>query len=64
MSRPRIVVTGLGLVTALGHDSEACWNEIVRGKCGVGPVDLFDVSPYPGKLGAQIRSLRFLPEIP
>lgn len=63
MSRPRILVTGLGLVTALGPDAETCWNAVVNGKCGVGPVDCFDVSPYPGKLGAQIRFPLPLPRL-
>lgn len=62
MTRPRIVVTGVGLVTALGRDVEACWAAVVKGACAVGPVDLFDVSPYAGKLGAQIRFE--LPEAP
>jgi len=53
--RPRILVTGVGLITALGPDARSCWAGIVEGRCGVGPVDLFDVSPYPGKVGAQIR---------
>jgi 3-oxoacyl-[acyl-carrier-protein] synthase II len=51
----RIVVTGVGLVTALGPDSDTCWSAITEGRHGIGPVDLFDVSPYPGKVGAQIR---------
>jgi 3-oxoacyl-[acyl-carrier-protein] synthase II len=55
VDRPRILVTGVGLVTALGPDREACWKAIVAGACGVGPVDLFDTSPYAGKLGAQAR---------
>ncbi|MEK7466362.1 MAG: beta-ketoacyl-[acyl-carrier-protein] synthase family protein [Planctomycetota bacterium] len=63
MTRPRILVTGVGLITALGPDAEACWSAIVRGKCGIGPVDLFDVSPYVGKVGAQIRFPLPLPRL-
>ncbi len=62
MTRPRILITGVGLITALGRDAEACWSAIVRGACGVGPVDLFDVTPFAGQVGAQIRFE--LPEAP
>lgn len=62
MTRPRILITGVGLLTSLGRDADACWTAIVRGDCGVTPVDLFDVSPYAGKVGSQIRFE--LPEAP
>jgi len=61
---PRVVVTGVGLVTALGAGREETWRRVVQGDCAVGAVDLFDVSPYPGQLGAQIRFPLDPPGIP
>lgn len=53
--RRRAVVTGLGLLTALGHDRETCWSNLLEGKSGVGPIDAFDVSEFPVRFAATIR---------
>lgn len=41
MSKRRVVVTGLGLITPLGNDVESSWNNIVNGKSGIGPLENF-----------------------
>jgi 3-oxoacyl-[acyl-carrier-protein] synthase II len=50
----RAVVTGLGVVTALGRSVESVWQRLVRGDSGVGPVTLFDVSGYRVQFGGQV----------
>jgi 3-oxoacyl-[acyl-carrier-protein] synthase II len=51
----RIVVTGMGLVTPLGHDLETVWSNLVAGRSGVAPIDRFDAGEFPTKFAAQVR---------
>ncbi len=50
----KVVVTGLGLVTALGLDLEKSWNGLINGKSGVTPVERIDVSKIACRVAAQI----------
>ena len=50
----RVVVTGLGLITALGLDLEKSWNGLINGKSGVTPVDRIDISKLACRIAAQI----------
>lgn len=51
----RVVVTGLGVVTSLGHDVETFWSSLLAGKCGVQRVTLFDPTEYACQIGAEVR---------
>jgi len=53
----KVAVVGLGVVSALGMDVAAYWEGLVNGRCGIGPVDLFDTSAYRTHIGAQVRGL-------
>lgn len=53
-SLPRIVVTGLGVVTALGHDVETFWANLLAGKNGIARVTQFDATDYPCQIGAEV----------
>lgn len=52
----RVVVTGLGAVTALGNSAEESWSGITAGKSGVGPITLFDSSEYMVKIAAEAKN--------
>lgn len=54
MTRQRVVVTGIGLVTSLGISRETCWDAMVAGRCGVGPVTAFDPSGFRSTVAAQV----------
>lgn len=56
----RVVVTGLGIMTSLGHDLETFWNHLMEGKSGVSLIESFDVSEYPTRIAASIKD--FSPE--
>lgn len=56
----RVVVTGMGVVTALGRDLDTFWNNITHGKSGVSHVESFDVSEYPTQIAASVKD--FNPE--
>jgi 3-oxoacyl-[acyl-carrier-protein] synthase II len=51
---PRIVVTGLGVVSSLGLDAESFWASILAGRNGISRVTQFDTTDYPCKIGAEI----------
>ena len=50
----RVVVTGLGVVTALGQSPRAFWENILAGKCGVRPITFFDASAFTTRIAAEI----------
>jgi 3-oxoacyl-[acyl-carrier-protein] synthase II len=53
-SFPRVVITGLGVVSSLGLDVESFWTNILAGRNGINRVTQFDVTDYPCKIGAEI----------
>src|SRR5262245_35825009 len=54
MSR-RVVITGLGVVTGLGHTVRAFWDGLLAGRSGVGPLTLFDTTDFKVHFGGQVR---------
>lgn len=63
MGERRVVVTGLGLVTPVGNDVEASWSAILAGRSGIGPIESFDVSAFPSRIGGSIRGLALEPHL-
>ncbi|MCF7982507.1 MAG: beta-ketoacyl-ACP synthase II [Pseudomonadales bacterium] len=57
MSRRRVVVTGLGILSPLGNNITDTWNNIVAGKSGIAPIEHFDVSNYSTRFGGSVRNL-------
>ena len=55
MSR-RVVVTGVGAVTAVGHTAEETWQAMLAGRSGIGPITLFDPEPYPIRIQAEVKN--------
>lgn len=53
-----LVVTGFGLVSALGNDVDSTWRRIVAEERGVRPLTLFDASGYKSSIGAEVTGLR------
>lgn len=51
----RVVITGMGVVTALGQDLETFWGNLMAGVSGVSHIESFDVSEYPTRIAAEIK---------
>jgi len=51
----RVVVSGIGVVSAIGTGREAFWRHLLEGRSGVSPVSSFDTSAYPVHNGAEVR---------
>ena len=60
MSR-RVVITGVGVVTGLGHDISSFWSGLLEGRSGIGPIDLFDPADFKVRFAGQVRN--FQPEV-
>ena len=55
MSKRRVVITGLGCVTALAESTDGLFTALCAGESGVSPVESFDVSEYTVKFGGEIK---------
>jgi 3-oxoacyl-[acyl-carrier-protein] synthase II len=54
----KVVVTGLGMVTPLGTGVQKNWEAICAGKSGIGPIEKFDASPFPVRIGGEVRDFK------
>src|SRR5574341_1123012 len=55
MSRRRVVVTGIGLVSPVGIGTEETFSALVAGKSGIGPITLFDASTFPSRIAGEVK---------
>ncbi|MFU8797613.1 MAG: beta-ketoacyl-ACP synthase II [Gammaproteobacteria bacterium] len=55
LSKRRVVITGLGMVSSLGHSVPETWAGILAGRSGVRKVESFDVSAFPCHIAASVR---------
>lgn len=60
----RVVVTGLGAVTALGNDIETFWKNIIESRCGVDRIASFDPANYDCKIAAEVKGFDPVPAFP
>ena len=51
----RVVVTGMGMVSPVGHTVAESWDNILAGKSGAAPIETFDVSAYNTRFSASVR---------
>jgi 3-oxoacyl-[acyl-carrier-protein] synthase II len=56
MSKRRVVITGLGCVTALAESADELFAALCEGKSGISTIESFDTSAYPVKFGGEIRN--------
>ncbi len=58
MRRPdydrRVVVTGLGVISPVGNDTDTAWDNLVNGRSGLGPITHFDTTPYEAKAAGEV----------
>lgn len=55
MSKRRVVITGLGCVTALAESADELFTALCEGKSGVSNIESFDTSAYPVRFGGEIK---------
>jgi 3-oxoacyl-[acyl-carrier-protein] synthase II len=64
LSRRRVVVTGLGVVSPVGNSVKDAWENILAGNSGIGPITNFDVADFAVRFGGEVRDFdvsRYIP---
>lgn len=61
MSKRRVVITGMGMLSPVGNDVESSWSAIRAGRSGIGLIDRFDTTDYNTRIGGAIRNLDIEP---
>ncbi len=56
--KKRVVVTGLGCITPVGHGKEEFWKAITEGRSGIGEITKFDATDYPTRIAAEIKNFK------
>ena len=52
----RVVVTGVGVISALGNSAEETWKAVLASKCGIGPITQFDCSAFSARIAAEVKN--------
>lgn len=55
MDMRRVVITGMGSLSALGSDASTCWNAMREGQQGIAPITLIDASSLKARIAAEVR---------
>jgi 3-oxoacyl-[acyl-carrier-protein] synthase II len=55
MSKRRVVVTGMGIVSPVGNTLSDAWDSIVNGRSGIAPISHFDASGFATRIAGQVR---------
>ncbi|HPF08648.1 MAG: beta-ketoacyl-ACP synthase II [Candidatus Cloacimonetes bacterium] len=56
MTKRRVVITGMGAITPVGHNVAQTWQSLINGVCGVGMISHFDASTLPVQIAAEIKN--------
>jgi len=64
MSKRRVVVTGLGLITPVGIGVKESWTNIINGQSGIGRITKFDCSTFPSQVAGEVKNFDPLAYIP
>ncbi|WP_395787126.1 beta-ketoacyl-ACP synthase II [Aquimonas sp.] len=55
MSKRRVVITGMGIVSPVGNDLASAWDNITHGRSGIGPITQFDPTAYATRIAGEVR---------
>jgi 3-oxoacyl-[acyl-carrier-protein] synthase II len=55
MSKRRVVITGLGIVSPVGNTLTEAWDNIINGRSGIGPITRFDATPLPSRFAGEVK---------
>lgn len=56
MTRRRVVITGLGIVSPVGNTVDEAWQNIIAGRSGIGPITRFDASTFSARIAGEVRN--------
>lgn len=55
MSERRVAITGVGIMSSIGHTPDAYWDGLVNGRSGVARITLFDPSQYTSRIAGEVK---------
>lgn len=55
MTKRRVVVTGIGMLTPLGNTVESSWEQLIKGQSGISTIDHFDASTYASRFAGTLK---------
>ncbi|HEY6356386.1 MAG TPA: beta-ketoacyl synthase N-terminal-like domain-containing protein, partial [Burkholderiaceae bacterium] len=58
MSRRRVVVTGLGLISPVGNTVEQAWSNLTAGRSGISTITRFDPAPFACRFAGQVADFK------
>ena len=58
MNRRRVVITGLGCITALAESADEMFDALCSGKSGISAIEAFDTTEYPVKFGGEVKGFQ------
>jgi 3-oxoacyl-[acyl-carrier-protein] synthase II len=64
LSKRRVVITGLGIISPVGSTVDAAWSNVLAGKSGIGPITSFDVTAFPVRFHGPVADFdaeKYLP---
>ena len=56
MTKRRVVVTGIGIVSPVGNDLDSSWKNIVNGVSGIDHITMFDATNYATKFAGEVKN--------
>ena len=56
MSKRRVVITGLGIVSPVGNGIKEAWDNLIHGRGGIGPITRFDASVLPTRIAGEVKN--------
>ena len=62
----RVVITGMGWITPMGHSIDAVWKRLLNGESGISKTTIFDASTFPTTFSAEVKDYRledFVPNV-
>ncbi|MEN6327413.1 MAG: beta-ketoacyl-ACP synthase II [Syntrophomonas sp.] len=60
----RVVITGLGMISPIGHNKQEFWTQLMEGRSGIAAIDRFDTTDFPAKIAAQVKNFQVQDYIP
>ena len=64
MTRRRVVITGLGIISPVGNTVEQAWQNIVAGRSGIDRVTRFDASSFPVQIAGEVKNFNVADYLP
>src|SRR3954447_26351084 len=60
----RVVITGMGWITPMGHAIEGVWRRLLAGESGIARTSIFDASTFPTGISAEVKDFRLAEHVP